>query len=174
MRWPENRALEEDLGNWQVAYLKPRNEKAMAQDCEHLGIGYFLPLYRKTTRRRDNNKPRKSIVPLFPGYFPFVQPQAKRSLIHSTDRVIHILNVIDQAQFVSDLRQVWCAVTSGVPILGVVPLEAGDRVRVTQGPLEGLIGVVQEIRGQFRVFLSVEALRMAVHVELDRADLTPL
>ncbi|MFH1739243.1 MAG: transcription termination/antitermination NusG family protein [bacterium] len=174
LRWPPGRSLEEDIGYWCVAYLKPRNEKAMARDCERLEVGYYLPLYEKRVRRRDNNKLRKSILPLFPGYLPFVDRDRGRHRILETKRIVHILDVPDQEGLVQDLRQVWQAVTSGVPIGGVQTFTAGQAVRVNSGPLEGLTGVVQEIRGNVRLLLNVEAFQMAVNVEIDYADVEVL
>ena len=67
-RWPRDRSLAADLGQWWVARVKPRHEKALAGDLARQGVGYYLPLMTKRTVRRDNGKVRKSIVCLFPGY----------------------------------------------------------------------------------------------------------
>ncbi len=174
IRWPADRPLEEDLGYWKVAYLKPRNEKALALECMNMEIGYYLPLYEKRTRRRDNNKPRKSIVPLFTGYLPFVDRDGGKRQICETKRVVTILEINDQKQFTEDLNQIWQAVTSGVPLGEPEPLRTGQKVVVKEGPLQGLVGVITEIYKQRRLILNVDAFRMAVSVELDREDVEPV
>ena len=66
-RFPDRPIGEAELP-WFVAHVKPRQEKAAADDCLRLGVEYYLPMFTRVTRRRDNNKPRKSVLPLFPGY----------------------------------------------------------------------------------------------------------
>ena len=171
IRWPTDCSLQEDLGCWCVAYLKPRNEKALALDCQRLNVGYFLPLYEKRTRRRDNNKPRKSVVPLFAGYLPFVDRDDAKRRICETGRVVQVLPVSDQEGFVRDLTQVWQAIASGAPLELVQDIAVGQKVRIRGGPMEGAVGVVSEVRSGFRLLLNVEVFRMAVSVELDRADI---
>ncbi len=174
IRWPIDRSLEDDLGQWRVAHVKPRNEKALAEDCKHLAIGYYLPLYEKRTRRRDNNKPRKSIIPLFPGYLPFVDEDDAKHRLYETNRIVHILDVPDQQQFVEDLTGIWQAVSAGVTIGVEESYSVGQKVRVKEGPLQGLIGVILDNANKRRLLLNVEAFRMAVSVELDREDIEPL
>lgn len=170
IRWPRERSLEDDLGYWRVAHVRPRNEKALAYDCERTGVGYFLPLYEKRVRRRDNNKPRKSLLPLFSGYLSFVDRNGGKRHIYETNRVVHVLDVIDQESFVRDLAQIWQAVTSGAQLGVVETFGVGQKVRVNGGPLGGLVGVVQEVRNHLRLLLNMEAFQVAVSVELDSAD----
>ena len=66
-RYPE-RPIADAEQPWFVAHVKPRMEKAVADDCVRKAIEYYLPMVTKVTRRKDNNKPRKSVLPLFPGY----------------------------------------------------------------------------------------------------------
>lgn len=174
LRWPIGRLLEEDVGYWRVAHVKPRNEKALARDCELRGVGYYLPLYVKRVLRRDNNKPRKSVLPLFPGYLPFVDRDDGKRRIYETNRVVHVLPVADQEGFVRDLTQVWQAVSSGAPLGVVQAFTVGQRVRVKAGPLQGVVGVIEEMRNHLRLLLNVEAIQMAVSVELDACDVEVL
>lgn len=170
IRWPGGLSLEDDLGYWCVAHVRPRNEKALARDCERTGVGYFLPLYEKRVRRRDNNKHRKSILPLFFGYLPFVDRNGAKRRIYEAKRVVRVLEVADQQGFVRDLTQVWQAITSGARLGVVETFAVGEKVRVHEGPLQGLVGVVQEVRSHLRLLLNVGAFQMAVSVELDCAD----
>ncbi len=170
IRWPMDRSLEQDLGCWRVAYTKPRNEKALARDCQRMGVAYFLPLYEKRSRRRDNNKPRKSIVPLFSSYLPFVDRDEGKYKLCETGRLVHVLPVLDQEGFVRDMAQVWQAVTSGAPLDLVQTIAVGQKLRIRTGPMEGAVGVVRQVRGRYRLLLNVEMFQMAVSVELDRSD----
>jgi hypothetical protein len=59
--------ISESKEPWWVAKVKPRQEKAIAFDLIARSIDYYLPMFTKVVRRKDNNKPRKSILSLFPG-----------------------------------------------------------------------------------------------------------
>jgi transcription antitermination factor NusG len=133
-------------------------------------VGYYLPLYEKRVRRRDNNKARKSVLPLFPGYLPFVDRDGGKRRIYETKRVVQVLDVTDQEGFVRDLTQVWQAVTAGAQLGVVERFAVGQTVRVNGGPLQGLVGVIQGLRDHLRLLLNVEFFQMAVSVELDCAD----
>ena len=77
---------------WWVAKVKPRQEKALAFDFIAKNIEYYLPLLTKVTRRKDNNKPRKSIIPLFPGYISFCADKNDLRTAFSTGRVVNTID----------------------------------------------------------------------------------
>ncbi|MDP8246254.1 MAG: transcription termination/antitermination NusG family protein [Candidatus Hinthialibacter antarcticus] len=174
-RWPHDRPIEDDRGKWRVAYVKPRNEKALAIDCQQAGVPYYLPLYVKRKRRNDNNKYRKSVMPLFPGYFPFVDTEDGKSKLQQTNRVVHILDINDQEAFVRDLEQIRHAVNSGMAVDAVPYMEEGQKVRVKEGPLQGLCGIVNRVDANHaRLVITVDALKMAVEVELESESVEAL
>jgi transcription antitermination factor NusG len=49
-------------------------------------------------------------------------------------------------------------------------LKCGERVRVKQGPLEGVEGVLVRKKNLLRLVLSVDMLAKSVAVEIDAAD----
>src|SRR3989304_113717 len=102
-RWPNERSLLDDRGQWWVIYTKPRNEKALAWDLYRMGIGYYLPLTIKQTRR-GNGKYRKSIVCLFPGYMSVVNYPNYKNELKRTGRVARIIEVEDQDRFVREIE----------------------------------------------------------------------
>jgi transcription antitermination factor NusG len=50
----------------------------------------------------------------------------------------------------------------------------GERVRITNGALAGMQGVLVRKKSNFRVVLTVEAIRSSVSAEVDEADLEPV
>lgn len=171
MRYPQDRPLDADEGYWRVAYLKPRNEKALARECVQWQIGYYLPIYIKRVRRRDNNKPRKSVLPLFAGYFPFVDRDGAKRKIVESGRIVNFVEVADQKLFVHDLQQIWQAVQSGAEMEPVQVFEAGQNVRIKEGPLQGLIGVVDQAKTPKHVILRVEMFNLFVKVNAGETEL---
>jgi transcription antitermination factor NusG len=52
-------------------------------------------------------------------------------------------------------------------------LKCGERVRVKQGPLEGVEGILVRKKNLYRLVLSVDMLAQSVAVEIDAADVEP-
>ena len=52
-------------------------------------------------------------------------------------------------------------------------LKRGQRVRVSNGPLTGLTGIIVKQKKQTRFVISFDLLQRAVAVEIDAADLSP-
>ena len=53
-------------------------------------------------------------------------------------------------------------------------LQVGQRLRIEQGPLRDLEGIVINCKGSYRVIISVSLLQRSVAVELDRESVHPL
>jgi transcription antitermination factor NusG len=173
-RWPADRALIDDLGQWWVARVKPRNEKALAWELARLGVGYYLPMIKKRTIRRDNGKPRKSVLCLFPGYVPVVGYQDKKADILRSGRIVKVIRVIDQERFVMELENVRRVLEQEME-LGLYPhLAVGLRVKIASGPLRGLEGLVIDIDQPDKIFLNVEMFNRAVTVRVLPEQLVPV
>jgi transcription antitermination factor NusG len=52
-------------------------------------------------------------------------------------------------------------------------LRCGERVRVTRGSLEGVVGVLVRKKNLYRLVLSVDMLAQSVAVEINAADVEP-
>jgi len=170
-RFPD-RPIAEAPQPWWVAKVKPRMEKALAFDFLNTGTEYYLPLYTHVIRRRDNNKPRKSILPLFPGYIAFSMTTPHNIFI--TGRVVNIVEVRHQKRFVRELTQIQSALEKGVVVEPCdTAFEIGQTVEVHAGPLRGLVGVVARIRDSDRLVLSVDGLGRAM-VTIEPAYLRPV
>ncbi len=169
-RWPECRALEDDVGKWWVVRVKPRNEKALAWELQRMGVSYYLPLMTKRTIRRDNGKPRKSIICLFPGYISIADYQERRAEIMRSGRVLRPIEVLDQERFVQELKSVRKALESALELELHPCLAAGHEVIITSGPMQGVQGAVAEFN-QRRVYLNVHMFNQAVTVAVDPEQL---
>ncbi|HUT52999.1 MAG TPA: transcription termination/antitermination NusG family protein [bacterium] len=173
-RWPLDRPLLDDLGHWCVARVKPRQEKALAHDLVRLGMAYYLPMMTKRTVRRDNGKPRKSVVVLFPGYISVAGNGELRSELMKTGRTAGVIAVADQERFVSELGGVQRALDSNLAA-DTHPLMAGQRVRIVAGPLLGQEGVVENCgRPGRRVYINVEMFNRSVAVTVSPEEVVAI
>ena len=147
---------------WWVAKIKPRQEKAMAFDFIARNIEYYLPLVTKVTRRKDNNKPRKSIVPLFSGYISFSAKKESLRDVVKTGRVVNIIEIRHQKHFIEELTQIYNALEQGIALEPCVESFAeGTLVCVQSGPLRGIKGIISKVHNQNKLIVSVEGLGQA-------------
>jgi transcription antitermination factor NusG len=167
------RPITEAQAPWWVAKIKPRQEKAIAIDFINLAVEYYLPLFTKVTRRKDNNKPRKSILPLFPGYISFSADKDRlRDVLH-TGRVVNCIEIRHQKRFIEELCQIYFALEQGVPLEPLVEAyPEGTSVLVVSGPLRGIRGVIAKIHNNNKLILSVEGLGRAV-ITVNQAQVKP-
>lgn len=165
-RFPERPVCEAEHP-WWVLKLRSRMEKATARDCLERGIEYYLPMYTKVVRRRDNGRNRKTILPLFPGYLPISCP-SPHSLLNE-GRVVYVMPVKNQSRFARELSQVYAAWDGGVEIAPCPTelLAVGSHVRIVAGSLKGLRGQVHSRHlGCHTLVLEVGELgRVAVRLD---------
>jgi transcription antitermination factor NusG len=69
------------------------------------------------------------------------------------------------------VERVKTMIASGLPVQPWPCLEEGDRVRIEQGPLRGLDGIVVSHENEYRLVVNVTFLQRSVAVSVDRAAL---
>jgi len=163
--YPDDTPVTEFPGSWWVAHTKSRNEKALAQDLIARDIRYFLPMTLSVSRR--THRTVKSMLPLFTGYLFFSGTEEQRIEVLRTHRVANIIDVADQGAFVREIAQIDQALRLGAPLCTHQYIKKGQWCRVIAGPLLGLEGIVQEVRGATRLILQIEILGQAASVEID-------
>jgi transcription antitermination factor NusG len=159
---------------WLAVWTKPRAEKSVARILEAQSVPYWLPTL--TVRRRWSDRWKEVELPLFPGYL-FAQSSLDRwSTLLLVPGVLTVVKDgrrpawISPRQLVSMQLAVEHFVRDTKEPGAIVPFERGDVVRVIDGPLAGLIGVVREIRGSRRILVGFEQIGQALSVSLGAAN----
>jgi transcriptional antiterminator RfaH len=151
---------------WYVVRSKPRREDYAQEQLVRRGVETFLP--RIVEAQAGRQEP--VIGPLFPGYL-----FARVDLLSQYNRVIWAPGVRSFVAFGDMPAAVDRAVVAFLQercgpegIVRVVRrFSEGDVVRVTRGPLGGLIGIVQgHVSGQQRVRVLMELLRRRTQVNV--------
>jgi transcriptional antiterminator RfaH len=147
---------------WFVVRTKARKEDLAVRQLEQRGVAVFLP--RILEYRRDQ------IAPLFPSYL-FV----RISLFDQYYRVVWTPGVRGFVSFgrlptpvaESVIYLIAGSAGEGGIIRPLAPFKPGDRVQITNGPLAGLMAVVQRpCSGRGRVQILLDFLRQGATVEL--------
>jgi len=157
---------------WWVAYVRSRQEKALARHLAGQEVGFYLPQAEKRTRRAGRTF--VSSLPLFPGYLFFRGTAAARRAALRSDLIVQILPVRDQERLHGELESLRRLQEAGAALVPHPYLEIGDEVEIMDGPFRGWTGTVLREKGRLRLVVSVTFLRQSVAAELDREVLAPL
>jgi transcription antitermination factor NusG len=154
-----------DAGPWWVARTKSRQEKALAWDLKKSGVKYYLPFVPRQQRCR--RRLRMSLVPLFPGYLFFRGTVLEWQRVLRTGRIAQVLEVKDQGilhKQLSDLSLVMAA-QERPELCDLV--KKRRKARIVYGPFAGVEGIVEQLKNKVRLILCVDAINLAVRVEID-------
>jgi len=154
--------------------VRPRHERIVATGLRAKGYEEFLPLYRKQSKWSDRTKTIE--LPLFPGYVFCQSDLSGRPPAVTTPGAIGFLSfgatmAIISEKEISDLKSL---LTSGLNVAPWPYLNVGARVRIDRGAMSGIQGILLQIKGAYRIVLSVDVLCRSVAVEIDREWVSPL
>src|SRR3569833_189881 len=154
---------------WYVAHTQSRCEKTVVQHCERQGVFAILPCYRTVHNYRG--KTVEFEKPLFPGYVILRNPGGYRDWIYQSDHVANLLEVMDQNLFELQLGEIMRAVETNLEIRLAPAIGNGMRVKIKNGPLQGVEGWVEERYGMDTVLLRLDFIGQAVAVKISAGDL---
>ncbi len=156
------------LERWFALRVKSRCEKIVATMAQNKGFEEFLPLYH--ARHRWSDRVKSVELPLFPGYlFCRLNPHYRLPLL-TIPGVLHFVGIGRTPIAIEDaeIAAIKTAVGSGMMTEPWPFLEIGQRVRLDEGPLTGLEGIlVGTSKGQ-RIVVSVTLLKRSVAVAIER------
>ena len=96
--------------------------------------------------------------------------RVERYQILRSNYLVRTIDVVDQAQLLVELRNIYLA-SSGDANLTLYPqLRRGRYVRVTSGPLTGVSGRISRRKEGLRLVLNVSILGTAVAAEIDMSE----
>ncbi|HEU0007089.1 MAG TPA: UpxY family transcription antiterminator [Terriglobia bacterium] len=155
------------LPEWYAVYTRSHQERVVKTQLDGRGVENFLPTYEKTSQWKD----RKKLIqmPLFPGYL-FVKILSVRRLeVLKAYGVVQIVgNSTGPMPIPEDqVASVRTFVEVGLKCDPHPYLKIGKKVRITEGPLEGLQGILVRKKNRSLFVISVEMIQRSVSVELE-------
>ena len=156
---------------WRVVWTRSNCEQLVYDQLATKGFDVFLPTAEAWSRRgRIRVRAR---IPLFRGYLFLRHAMDKASYLDicKARGLVRLLGPRwDQLEAVSDseIDAIQKLIRSELPVFPYPFLREGQRVRITNGPLAGVEGIM--VRGNPKkglVVVSVELLRRSVAVQLD-------
>jgi transcription antitermination factor NusG len=154
-------------GQWYAVHTRYQHEQQVHQQLERKGIPTFYPTSTKVQNWSDRKK--KISQALFPGYLFVADISERRTQVVETPGVCAIVSVCGRPAPIpqSEMEAIRRAIASPYTIEAHAYLNNGDQVRVVDGPLSGVTGILVRNEKSARLVLSVELLGRSVAVELD-------
>lgn len=161
---------------WYAVQTMPRHEKKVSVELSAKQIHSFLPTIGR--RRQWSDRQRLIEEPLFPGYL-FAQLTFRspaRIALLNTNGVVGLVGGRQSGtpipeQEITALQQI---LNRRVPIESHRFLTIGERVRIRSGALDGLEGILESIKGDRNLVISVEAIQRSISVTISGYDVEPI
>jgi transcription antitermination factor NusG len=157
---------------WYAIQTRYRFERKVTCQLERQGLETYLPLLKEVHRWSDRQKVVD--VLLFPGY-AFVRldpsPRVRRTILNAGG-VIGFITFAGEAvpvpaKQIDDLRAV---LSLNLPCALHPFLKVGQRVRIRNGSLGGLEGILQEA-GSKKLVISIESIQRALAITIEGYEL---
>jgi transcriptional antiterminator RfaH len=159
---PENLA-------WFAVQTRPRNEKKVSLGLQEKGIHSFLPLRKE--RRQWSDRQQWIELPLFLQYV-FVQ------IPTTVESRVNVLRTTGVLRFAGapwcgtpvpneQIENLQAIVDQRMPLALHEFVKVGERVRIRGGALNGIEGVLTEIKNDKSLVVSVELIQKSVALRID-------
>jgi transcription termination/antitermination protein NusG len=179
--YPQDNTGPELLGallpfEWFAVRTRPRHEKVVATQLETSGIETFLPL---STQVRTWSDRRKTVdFPLFPGYV-FVRTQRAtqaRVRVFQSRGVVGFVGPNNQATAIpaQQIEAVRYLLQAHIDCRAHPFLSVGQRVRIQNGALQGLEGILVRIASDNTLVVSVDLIHRSVAIRLEGYEVESL
>ena len=161
------------MEKWIAVYTKSRHEKVVIQELEKKNIESYCPILKE--RRQWSDRKRWVEFPLFRSYV-FAKIELKNSLyILETMGVHHIIKFQGRISTIPDeiIQNIERMIDGGYTIEQVEYFVKGDEVKVVDGPLKGMEGIVVKLKNQNKLVLKVAAIQQAIAIQIHPGYLKP-
>ena len=163
---------------WYACYTRARHEKQVDRLLQERGFGTFLPLIPRVSQWKD----RKKTVdwPLFPSYVFGRFCVEETALVLRTPGLTGVVRAngrparIDEDELENVRRFARVLAGGNVEVERRPYLAEGDVVEVTEGPFQGIRGIVVEHRNRRRVLIGLKAIGQALEINIDARTLRPV
>ena len=151
---------------WYALKVRHNMERSAAAFLSQRGFDQFLPLQR--SHRIWSDRIKQSEKPLFPGYVFGRFDYRVRSKVLATPGVIYIVStgrvpaVVNQ----EELASIRTALESKIPLSPWRYVPSGTAVVVEKGPLRGVTGILEKIKRDHHLIISVSLLQRSVAIEM--------
>lgn len=153
---------------WYAIRTKSRHEKIVSKQLEKDGLEFYLPMIQQPRQWSDRNK--LIDLPLFPGYV-FVRlphfPSKKVQILRKAGVIGFVGNARGAAPIPDhELNGVRLLVANRIPYASHPYLKVGQRIRVSDGALRGVEGILVRVGSKNGLVVSIDLIERSLVIEL--------
>ncbi|TDT46739.1 transcription antitermination factor NusG [Maribacter spongiicola] len=152
--------------NWYVLYVKPKNEKKVAERLSANHIEVYSPMIKEVKQWSDRKKTIE--VPLFKSYVFVNITEADRQQVFGIPGVVRYLYWLGKPAVVRDIEmetlKKWLS-NDDVEDYTLTKLSPGDRVAIKNGALKDSQAIIKEV-GKSRVKLILEGMGVVLNMKI--------
>jgi transcriptional antiterminator NusG len=153
---------------WYAIRTKSRHERVVSKQLETDQLEFFLPTVQQLRRWSDRTK---SIdTPLFPGYVFARIPEFPSRKVHILRKAGVIGFVTNERGAVSvpdsELNAVRLLLANRIPHASHPYLQVGQRIRITDGVLRGVEGILVGLGSKNGLVVSVDVIQRSLVIQL--------
>jgi transcription antitermination factor NusG len=158
---------------WFALQVRYHYENVVTAHLAGKGFEWFSPLYKR--RRRWSDRFKEMDEPLFPGYVFCRLNPLDRLPVLTIPGVALIAGMgktpvpIDE----TEIAAIQAAVKAGLSNQPWRYMQIGERVKIEQGPLSGVEGILLGFKGGHRLLLSITLLQRSIAVQIDDSWVKP-
>jgi len=156
---------------WFALYTRSRSEFKTAEQLQSIGVQHYLPVVVKWKKWSDRKK--KILEPILKGYIFILADEKERKL--SLEQYSVVRCVFDNGRpakipewQIDNLKKMLSKESDFLIQDGLIP---GVKVKIREGPFEGIIGVVHESDNGKTIAVSIDLLRRSVIAHLPKESI---
>ena len=159
---------------WYALKTRYRHEKKVDVRLQQKGFTCYLPLH--TTYHNWSDRIKQITEPLFSCYIFVKIALEERIPVLQTNGVVQLVSFNNvpapiPAKQIDSIRQI---LQDNISILKVDYLIEGQSVKVTRGPLKGIVGILTKIKDQSTLIISIDVLQQSIAVSIGVDSIEPV
>ena len=168
--------MQPSQSNWFAVVSKPRQEQVALENLQRQGFECFLPMAENPYQRRSK-KQQRIVEPLFPRYLFLKAIASHQNLapVRSTTGVLNMVRFGMELAVVPEsvIHAIRTCISAETGLIKIEPvtIKTGDKVRIFDGPLAGINGVVEETNSKNRALILMELLGGPTKVQVEAISL---
>ena len=159
------------MTKWVAVYTKSRHEQIVVNELNKKNIEAYCPMFKE--RRQWSDRKKWVYFPLFRSYV-FANIELKENIyVLQTIGVNKIVKFQGKISIIhhETIENIKNILHGGFKIEQADFFFKGDQVIVAGGPLKGLEGIVQDIKGKNKLIIKIEAIKQAFSIEISSGQL---
>jgi transcription antitermination factor NusG len=162
--------------SWYAVHVRSRHEFKVYGTLQTMAIETFLPYVEKMRQWKDRKK--KIAFPLFSGYL-FVKLADVEKNYLPVVKVPGVVRILGNGKTIvsvpeEQIQFMHALVESKLPLEVHPYLQEGQNVRIIQGPLRGVVGVLTRKGSDDMLVVSIDLIQKGVSVRVSVRDVEPV